>query len=352
MAAVKDALDPSWINAPGGVGPSYDAEELRRLQGYQLVGGATAGSSRTGILNVRDLDLSLSGSNVLAGPGGCVIGTAKGAYVAGVAAVTIIGALVAADVTNPRRDRVVLEILDPDNGGGAGRKAQLRIIDGTPNASAATGGGFPAAPTSPFIDLGYADMPKSGAGSPSITITAPLTAAAGAPILVRTLAERDALPKWNGLMAYRMDRGGVDICDGTKWSPVSTALHVEYTGPAQVAASNEVWGMGARTRTVIKGGDPAFSATVGTGDVVNVRDEGLYLVAVTAAFTTAVSGRSYVQFSAGDVTARASIASGEDRGTVSRQVWLQAGTAIVFSIHHGSGGNKTFTGHLAITRIG
>lgn len=211
MAAVKDALDPSWINAPSGVGPSYDAEELRRLQGYQLAAGATAGSSRTGVLNPRDLALSLSGSNVLVGAGGAVIGTAKGAYVCGVAAVTTIGALVAADVTNPRRDRVVLEILDPDNGGTAGRKAQLRIIDGTPNASAATGGGFPAAPTSPFIDLGYADMPKAGAGSPSLTITAPITAMAGAPIPVQSLAERDALPKWNGLQVQRLDLAGKNL---------------------------------------------------------------------------------------------------------------------------------------------
>lgn len=211
MAAVKDALDPSWINKPDpdGPGPSYDAEELRRLQGYQLAAGATAGSSRTGILNPRDLALSLSGSNVLVGAGGAVIGTAKGAYVAGVAATTTIGALLAADVTNPRRDRVVLEILDPDNGGGAGRKAQLRIIDGTPNASAATGGGFPASPTSPFIDLGYADMPKSGGGNPSLTITAPITTAAGATLPVRTKAERDALPKWDGLTVLRLDLLGL-----------------------------------------------------------------------------------------------------------------------------------------------
>lgn len=220
MAAVKDALDPSWINAPGGVGPSYDAEELRRLQGYQLAAGATPGTSRTGLLNPRDLALSLSGSNVLVGAGGAVIGTAKGAYVCGVAATTTIGALLAADVTNPRRDRVVLEILDPDNGGGAGRKAQLRIIDGTPNALAATGGGFPVAPTSPFVDLGYVDVPKSGAGAPSLTVTAPITAAAGAPIPVRSLADRNALATWPGLQVIRLDlpAAPIETHNGTKWS--------------------------------------------------------------------------------------------------------------------------------------
>lgn len=231
MAAVKDALDPSWINAPGGVGPSYDAEELRRLQGYQLAGGATPGTSRTGVLNPRDLALSLSGSNVLVGAGGAVIGTAKGAYVCGVAATTTIGALLAADVTNPRRDRVVLRILDPDNGGLAGRKAQLEIIDGTPNASAATGGGYPAEPPL-SITLGYVDVPKVGSGSPSITITAPLTAAAGAPIPVRSQAERDALPKWDGLQALRLDLPGrpVESCDGAAWSVMAEAAPLNVTG--------------------------------------------------------------------------------------------------------------------------
>lgn len=239
MAAVKDALDPSWINKPDpdGPGPSYDAEELRRLQGYQLAGGATAGSSRTGILNPRDLALSLSGSNVLVGAGGAVIGTAKGAYVAGVTASTTIGALVAADVTNPRRDRVVLEILDPDNGGTAGRKAQLRIIDGTPNASAATGAGYPAEPVL-AITLGYVDVPKSGAGSPSITALPPITAMAGAPIPVRSQAEADALPKWNGALRIRLDLPSrpLQSCNGTVWKhqgpPTRTDFNVSGLGNA------------------------------------------------------------------------------------------------------------------------
>ena len=238
MAAVKDALDPSWINAPSGVGPSYDAEELRRLQGYQLAGGATPGSSRTGVLNPRDLALSLSGSNVLVGAGGAVIGTAKGAYVCGVATTTTIGALLAADVTNPRRDRVVLRILDPDNGGPAGRKAQLEIIDGTPNASAATGGGYPAEPAL-AITLGYVDVPKAGAGSPSATVTSPITAAAGAPIPVRSQAEADALPKWVGLEVSRLDaRGWAQVWDGSKWyAPDYFAKWSGYVTVANVVAN-------------------------------------------------------------------------------------------------------------------
>ena len=214
-----DALDPTWIN-----GVLMDGEELRRVQGFTLTPGATPGSTRTGVLNPRDLALTISGNNVLAGPGGCAIGTVKGAYITGLGAAATIGAMTAADLTNPRRDRVVLEILDPDNGGGAGRKGQLRIIDGVPNASAASGGGFPAAPTSPFIDLGFVDMPRSGAGAPVITARPPITATAGSPIPVRDLTERDALPVWAGLQVLRLDQSGAptETHDGTAWGGTAT----------------------------------------------------------------------------------------------------------------------------------
>lgn len=286
MAAVKDALDPSWINKPDpdGPGPSYDAEELRRLQGYQLAGGATAGSSRTGILNPRDLALSLSGSNVLVGAGGAVIGTAKGAYVAGVTASTTIGALVAADVTNPRRDRVVLEILDPDNGGTAGRKAQLRIIDGTPNASAATGAGYPAEPVL-AITLGYVDVPKAGAGSPSITALPPITAAAGAPIPVRSQAEREGLPKWDGLQVQRLDLSGrpVESWDGATWS--NGPGWITYTPSLLGTTTNPNIGSGqALGRYMVVGKMMFVQAFVSFGTGTSV-GSGTYQVTLPPGFT-------------------------------------------------------------------
>lgn len=229
---VVNALDPTWINAPAGVGPSYDAEELRRAQGFTLASGVTPGSARTGVLNIRDLALSLSGTNVRAGAGGAVIGTAKGAYVSGLAVTTTIRAYTAADATNPRRDRIVLEILDPDNGGDAGRKAQLRVIDGTPHALAASGSGYPAEPVL-AITLGYLDVPKVDGGNPALTAQPPITAAAGAPIPVRSQAEADALPKWVGLQVLRVDaRGWVQSWDGSKW--YAAAPFAEASGYATV----------------------------------------------------------------------------------------------------------------------
>lgn len=213
-----DAIDPTFINAPGGVGPTYDSEELRRDFGFLLAGGATAGVSRTGVLDPRALTVSLSGSNVQINPGGCGIGTAKGAYLTGASVTATIDALTPADGTNPRRDRVVLEVLDPDNGGGAGRKAQFRVIVGTPSATAASGGGYPAAPTSPYIDLYDIDVPKLGNGNPTLTDRRPFTAAAGAPIRVRNTTERDAIPATARDRVIRADKGNAgQRWDGTAW---------------------------------------------------------------------------------------------------------------------------------------
>lgn len=228
-----DTLDPTWINSPSpGAGPSYDSEELRRNQGFLMARGATAGSARGGLLAVGDLELSLSGLNVRLGPGGCSVPTAKGPYVTGLAATTSVGDLTPADVTNPRRDRVVIQILDPDNGGTAGRKGQATIIPGSPNASAATGGGYPPEPAGPVLTIGYVDVPKSGAGSPTVTMTAPFTAAAGAPVPVRNQTEMDALPKWAGASCSRLDWGGhIFTCNGTKWD---TTPYAEAAGTIAV----------------------------------------------------------------------------------------------------------------------
>lgn len=221
MAVPVQTLDPTWINAPGGVGPTYDSEELRRNQGFTLAGGATPGTSRTGVLNPRDLVVTLAGSNLMVGPGGAVIGSSKGAYQCGVAAATNIGSFTPADGTNPRRDRIVLEILDPDNGknvAGA-RKAQLSIVDGTPNALAASGGGVAAEPGL-AITLGFLDVPKAGGGAPVVTALPPMTAAAGAPFPVRTRAEMDAVTgTYKGMRCSRLDLPGAPVAthSGTRW---------------------------------------------------------------------------------------------------------------------------------------
>jgi hypothetical protein len=277
-----DALDPTWINAPGGVGPTYDSEELRRDIGFLLAGGATADVSRTGVLDVRALTVTLSGTNVRINPGGCAIGTAKGAYLTGATATATIDALTPADATNPRRDRVVLEVLDPDNGGGAGRKAQFRVIPGTPSATAASGGGYPAAPSSPSITLAYVDVPKSGAGNPVVTDQRPYTAAEGAPIPVRDAADLATVPKFAGQLASRLDQGGAIVrCDGTTWGRVESRTNLDIAlTQASASTPNALWGpgSGAQMLAAVVGAKSsnADRFTFPVSNQVQVTDEGLY----------------------------------------------------------------------------
>lgn len=224
-----DAIVPTFINAPDDVSePAYDAEELRRSFGGLVTN--TSGSAtvaRSGVLDLRALAPSLSGSNVQVAAGPCVVGTAKGAYLSGLPTLSTADTLVAADATNPRRDRLVFEVLDPDNGGSTARKARVRLITGTPSTTALTGGGYPAAPgaadgVSAFFDIADVDVPKSGNGNPTVTDKRPFTAAAGAPVIVKTQAERDAITNASAqvLRADRAYRRDWRDANGWQTSPV------------------------------------------------------------------------------------------------------------------------------------
>jgi len=221
-----DAITPTFINAPDDVSePAYDAEELRRAFGGLVAGGPSATVSRSGVLDPRGLVPSLSGNVVQLSPGPCAFGTGKGTYLTGAASVLTVDTLQDRDSTNPRRDRIVAEVLDPDNGGSTARKARFRVITGQPSPTALTGGGYPADPgtvdgVTAFIELGYVDVPKaSDATAASITVTSPITAAAGAPIPVRNQAQADALPKSFGATRLLLYVAGVplEVYDGANW---------------------------------------------------------------------------------------------------------------------------------------
>ncbi|MFS0831992.1 hypothetical protein ABC337_15180 [Arthrobacter sp. 1P04PC] len=219
-----DAITPTFINAPDAAsGPAYDAETQRRAFGGLVAGGSAVGVARSGVLDPRALVPALSGLTVQVGPGPCAVGTAKGAYLSGAPTVLNVDTLTPADSTNPRRDRLVFEVLDPDNGGSTARKARFRLITGQPSPTALTGGGYPADPgavdgVSAFFNIADIDMPKNGGGNPTITDRRPFTAAAGVPVKVRNQAERDILTQWDGLAVERMDKGGlVERSYGGAW---------------------------------------------------------------------------------------------------------------------------------------
>lgn len=190
-------LNPLYLNAV-----DYNAEDERRgLSG--LVAQSAAGVARTGVLGAAPA-VSLSGSTVQVGPFNAVVGTPKGGYLTGVDSVTTAGNILPTDQTNGRLDRVILEILDPDNGtAGTERGRRLRIVTGEAKP-------LPGLPPLPVNSLHVAQIqvPRVDGGNPTVIVDAPLTAAAGSPVPVRSLAEREALAAVPGLAVQRLDMGG------------------------------------------------------------------------------------------------------------------------------------------------
>lgn len=205
---------PSTINADEVTGlPKYDAQTMRRNDGAAFT-LESPGRVRTGVLGPEP-DVSLSGSMVLVGPFPCVIGTNQGPYTTGLDSVTPAeGVIGVADAAHPRRDRVVLEVLDPDNGGPAGpRTGRLRVIRGEPAA-------LPGLPPQPENSLHVCEVnvPRAGGDGPSVTINCPLTAAAGAPVPVRDQEERDKISPRVGQLVLRLDKAGaIEAGTGTSW---------------------------------------------------------------------------------------------------------------------------------------
>ena len=203
-------IKPLFIN-----GVEYDAEGERRGLGG-LVAQSAPGVARTGVLGPAPA-VSLSGSTVQVGAFNGVIGSAKGAYFTGLDSVTPAeGSVPPADATNGRLDRIVLEVLDPDNGSaGTTRTGRLRLIPGTAAA-------IPALPALPPLSLHVAQVqvPKSPSGAavtPVVTVDPPLTVASGVPVPVQTEAERDALGVTGAREVARLDNGGRDFVLGNKW---------------------------------------------------------------------------------------------------------------------------------------
>lgn len=209
-------------------GVEYDAEAERRgLSG--LLTQTSAGTPRSGVLGPAPA-VTVSGSTVKVGPFNAAVSSGKGAYLVAVDSVTdATGTVGVADATNPRLDRVVLEVVDPNNGsGGTVRVGRLRLIPGV-------AGAIPSLPPLPPLSLHIAQIlvPKSPTGAavtPVVTMDPQFTAAAGAPVPVRNQAERDAIPAIDGQLVQRLDRAGaLEVASGSAWGQLSKQIRDGYT---------------------------------------------------------------------------------------------------------------------------
>lgn len=101
----------------------------------------------------------------------------------------VTGAVTAAHATLPRKDIVYIRIDDPAESDGSS------VPVAAAGYLAGTAAGSPAAPATPARSMVLAEInvPASGGGSPTVTFTAPVLAAAGGIVQVRTLAELTSL---------------------------------------------------------------------------------------------------------------------------------------------------------------
>lgn len=245
-------------------GVLYDgATERRGLSG--LLAQSSAGTPRSGVLGpAPEVQPPIVGNPVKVGPFNAAISAGKGAYLLAVDAVTSAeGNVGVADSTNPRLDRLVLEVLDPDSAsGGTLRKGRLRLMPGMPAA-------IPALPALPATALHIAQVlvPKSTNGAavtPIMTVDPQFTAASGAPVPVRTEAERDALGLAGVREVVRLDNGGRDFILGSKWvSGVAGLLGSAGWNVSGVVESVPIGGSAVRQMLTLKLGRSAPDFNVG-----------------------------------------------------------------------------------------
>ena len=128
---------PSIIDlGPGAAGEGYSAIDWRRIIGASLREGILSDGSYAVTPGAGTREISIAAAT---GDGVVITGdsvTAQGKYLVAPHSAAITLQHDAADATNPRNDLVVLEVLDSVSDAGGSNLARVRIITGTPNASA------------------------------------------------------------------------------------------------------------------------------------------------------------------------------------------------------------------------
>lgn len=176
--------------------PSYTGRALRQTA-HGVVAGKTATrplGGRTGVWpGTPNTTVSVSAPTITTAPHGGVLdveaNAAAGPYVYSIDA-NDTKTLTAADATNPRIDIISIQMDDPAEGDGTANP-QARVVYTTGTAASS-----PVAPATPVraFTIAQINVPKVGAGSPSVTWVAPYTSAAGGIIPVSGSAQYPATP--------------------------------------------------------------------------------------------------------------------------------------------------------------
>lgn len=200
------------IDASGGV-PAFPAAQHRVAQAALM--GAVAGrplGARSGLRPGATPTVTVTSTTWTVTPFAGVVdtgaGLAVGPYLVAFLA-NETGGINAADGSAQRLDR--LSVLVPDDPPVGARTPSIVYTAGVPGSGVA-----PAVPAR-SADLGVITVPKAGTGAPSFAAGWNHLAAPGGRVLVRSQAERDALPLYSGLMVHRLDTGNLESYHGGAW---------------------------------------------------------------------------------------------------------------------------------------
>ena len=227
----------------------------------------------------------------------------------------------------------------------------IGVVQGTAAAvpTAPSLAAFPGA-----IEIGRATVAAgiTSTTSATITQTAPFTAMAGGIVQVRNTTERDAGTWAVGQTIRLLDTKTIQTWDGSAWISVGSPRHARYTYSRSVANTTSTTLSSAPTiSTGDSMADYASFYTANVDGTITFQQAGVYTVTITASLGTVATGRSFLQIGLGTPTFRAPNTS-EDQWTVSATIYVPASTALTTTIFQTTGGTRTVTGNILITRHG
>lgn len=199
--------------------PSYTAKNARQAQApiYGAGNGAVFSGRSGWRVGTPSTVVSVTSTTWTLNPAACMIAPAASLYqgMYGWASDAVItGAVTAADATNPRIDILYIQVNDSSAGDGSG------LLSAPASYLAGTAAGTPVAPTLPARSLLVAtiSVPKSGAGSPTVTLNQQYFVTSGSPLPVVSQADRDTLTPYPGMQVIRLDANyRTETYSGSAW---------------------------------------------------------------------------------------------------------------------------------------
>lgn len=193
--------------------------------GAAVRAGAMYGPSALNVTGTSGMSYSVAGGHLVVDRGSSV-----GPYLGAIDGATTVSTT-AAPGSGSRYDLICYQTHDAEQGDGD-NAASLVVVQGTASGSPS----IPSAPTG-AVAIATALVPSGTTRTDTgVTINKviPYTAARGAPVMVRNQTERDALTKYAGLMAYRLDTELMNVTDGSTWDNFGAVTVYGQSAPLKI----------------------------------------------------------------------------------------------------------------------